>query len=394
MRLFKKLKNTNRIFLDFASATPQLDEVTEVMKKYQNENFYNPSAIYQEGTIIRDDLLRFRKILAKLLHASAQDIVFTSGGTESNNLALLGIFEAYKNKISKPHFIISSIEHSAVAEAAKEIKKRGGEVSTLEVDENGIVSVEKLKSLMTDRTVLVSIMLANNEIGTIEPIPRISRVIKEFRKSKETEFPFLHSDASQAANYLSLDISSLGVDLMTLDGSKIYGPKSIGILLIRPNVSLTPIIFGGGQEGGMRSGTENLSLIAGFTKALEIAQRDKDKERDRLERLKIFFIESISKDFPSLIINTPSKNSLPNIVSISIPGQIGEFIAIKLDQNGVMVSTGSSCGIFKDVGGSATIKGIGKDELAESTLRFSFGRSTKEEDLKKTLQVLKKILFS
>ncbi len=394
MSLFRSTKNTKRIFLDFASTTPQLSEVSEVMKKYQREAFYNPSAIYQEGTILRDDLLRLRKTVAQVLHASPTDIIFTSGGTESNNLALLGIFEAFRKNIKKPHFIISSIEHSAITEAAKEIENRGGAVSTIEVDENGKVDPEKLRSLLKEETVLVSIMLANNEIGTIEPISRLSRVIKEFRKDKEKNHPYFHTDASQAANYLSLDITSLGIDLMTLDGSKIYGPKGSGILLVRPNVNIEPIIFGGGQEGGMRSGTENVALIAGFTKALEIAQKNKDKERDRLEKLKIYFIENIEKEFPGMIINTPKKDSLPNIISISIPDQIGEFLAIKLDQKGIMVSTGSSCGIFKDVGGSNTIKSIGKKDLAESTLRFSLGKTTEEKDLKKTLQILKKILFS
>jgi cysteine desulfurase len=393
MSLFSKQDKTKRIFLDYASTTPLLHEVKEVMDVYFSKNFYNPSAIYIEGKVVREELNLLRQKTARLLHASSKDIIFTSGGTESNNQALLGIFEAVRIKIDKPHFIISAIEHSAITEAAKEIVERGGEVSIIPVDEKGRVSPENIKNLIKNKTVLISVMLANNEIGTIEPVSKISRVIKEYRKKTDSQFPYFHTDASQAANYISLDITSLGVDLLTLDGSKIYGPKGIGILLARQDILIKPIIFGGGQEKGLRSGTENMALISGFTKALEIADRDKEKEAERLNKIKDFFITNIEKDFPKLIINTPTEDSLPNIVSISIPDQIGEFIAIKLDQEGIMVSTGSSCGVFKDIGSSTTIKGIGKEDLAESTIRFSFGRDTDEESIKKTLQALKKILF-
>jgi cysteine desulfurase len=394
MRLFGNQNNSARIFLDYAASTPILPEVKKEMEKYQYDYFHNPSAIYKEGTILRAAITNYRKEVARLLHASYKDIIFTSGGTEANNQALLGIFEAVREKIKKPHFIISSIEHSAISEAAKEIEKRGGEVAILSVDEYGKVNPEDLKRLLKNETVLVSVMLANNEIGTVEPISKIARIIKEFRKEKNSEYPYFHSDASQGANYLNLDITSLGVDLLTLDGSKIYGPKSIGILLARQSVLIKPIIFGGGQERGLRSGTENVALISGFTKALNIAQSEKGIEKNRLDKLKRCFIEEIKNNFPNVIINTPIEESLPNIVSISIPNQIGEFLAIKLDQEGIMISTGSSCGIFKDIGGSITVKSIGKEDLAESTLRFSFGRGTTEKDLKKTLQILKKILFS
>lgn len=394
MSLFSKATKPRRIFLDFASTTPMLPEAKKEMEKYFSDKFYNSSAIYKEGTANRDDLLEYRKKVARILHASHKDIVFTSGGTESNNQAILGIFESMKDQVKKPHIVISSIEHSAIKEASKEIETRGGEVSIIDVDENGIIKIEELKKSIKENTILVSVMLANNEIGTIEPIPRIARVIKEFRKMKNTNFPFFHTDASQAANYLSLDISSLGVDLLTLDGSKIYGPKGIGILVVKSEVKIRPIIFGGGQEGGLRSGTENLPSVSGFTKALEIVQNEKESETNRLNELKNFFIENIQKEFPNLIINTSLTDSLPNIVSVSFPGSLGEFLALKLDQEGIMVSTGSSCGIYKDVGGSSTVKGIGKEDLSESTIRFSFGRTTTKKELNKTLQILKKILFS
>lgn len=392
MSLFKKNKKTKRIFLDYASATPILKEAKKEMDKYYIEDFYNPSAIYKEGKQIREDLNTYRKKVAQILHASSKDIIFTSGGTESDTQALLGVFEAAKTKISKPHFIISAIEHSAILESAKEIVRRGGELSIIPVNKDGIVLLEDLKKELKLSTVLVSVMLGNNEIGTIEPVSKIGRIIKEFRKTNSSQYPYFHSDASQAANYLELDINSLGVDLLTLDGSKIYGPKGSGVLVVRHNVEISPIIFGGGQERGLRSGTENLPLIAGFTKALEIISSEKDLETKRLEKLKNLFISKIKKDFPEAIINTPQE-SLPHIVSISIPGILGELIAIKMDLHGIMISTGSSCGIFKDQGGSLTIKALSNEDLAESTLRFSFGRDTTEKDINTALESLKKSLF-
>jgi cysteine desulfurase len=392
MKLFGKNKKSQRIFLDYASATPMLPEVKFAMDKYFNTDFYNPSAIYKEGKKLQEELVFFRKEIAKILHVSNKDIIFTSGGSESDNQAILGVFEFVKEKVKVPHMIISSIEHAAVIEAAKEMVRRGGELTMLGVNEEGLVSLEELKNSIKPNTVLVSIMLANNEIGTIEPISKISRIIKEFRKKNQSEYPYFHSDASQAVNYLDININSLGVDMFTLDGGKFYGPKSTGLLVIRPNVKIKPIIFGGGQERGLRSGTENLALIAGLYTALKIVTEEKQKEKDRLEKLKNFFIETLKKDFEDIIINTP-KISLPHIVSISKKGIIGELIALKLDNEGIMISTGSSCGIFKDIGGSETIKALSKDDLAESTLRFSFGRYTNEKDIKITLKILKKSLF-
>ncbi len=391
MNIFTK-KAPERIFLDYASSTPLLPEARKSMEEYFRDDFYNPSAIYLEGKKIRDELNNFRTEIARLLHVSAKDIIFTSGGSESDNLALLGVFEAFNHKLEKPHFIISDIEHSAIMEAAKEIERRGGEVTKIRVNEEGIVSVEEIKNSLKANTVLVSVMLANNEIGTIEPIAKIARIVKEYRKEKETRFPYLHTDASQGANYLSLDLESLGVDMLTLDGGKIYGPRGSGILAVRPGVEIKPIIFGGGQEKGLRGGTENMALISGFSTALLIVQSDRLEESKRLEKIKKYFLEDIKSNFNGVLINTPTDVSLPNIVSISTPNILGELIAIKLNKEGILVSTGSSCGTFKNEGGSVTIKAIGRKHLSESTLRFSFGRHTTLNDIKHALNILKKII--
>lgn len=380
-----KLLSKKRIFLDHASTTPVLPEVRRAMEKYWLKDFYNPSAIYEEGLHIRRDIEAFRANVARLLSAGAKDVIFTGSGTESDNLAILGTFEASRATFKKPHLIISSVEHPAVREAANEVVRRGGEVSIVPVDENGLVSPQSVLECITDETFLVSIMLANNEIGTIEPVSKIARLVRENRKKRESEYPYIHTDASQAANYIHVDVTRLNVDLLTLDGSKLYGPKGIGVLVARPNVHLRPMIFGGGQEKGLRSGTENAALIAGFSTALEIASRDREYETARLEDLRVFFIQEIKRSVPNVVINAEHVPHLPHIVSVSIPGYIAEFIAIKLDRNGILVSTGSACGTRGETGGSETIRAIGFPELGESTIRFSFGRNTTKKDLVRAL---------
>src|ERR1035437_8503202 len=343
MSLFKP----KRIYLDYASTTPVLPEVKKVMDKYLSKDFYNPSAIYKEATEVKREINESRTSIARILGLKNKDIYFTGSGTESINLAILGIFEQTRSKIEKPHIIISSIEHLAVKESAKEVERRGGEVTVVNVDENGRVSPQEVLNSIKTNTVLVSIMLANNEVGTIEPISKISRLINEYKKKHGTIFPFMHTDASQAVNYHKVYMPSLGVDMMTLHGSKIYGPKGIGILAKRPYVELQPIIFGGGQENGLRSGTENVAQIIGFARALEIAEKDREKESIRIEKFQEKFIKEIKKYLPEAIINTPEIDKLPNIVSVSMQGMLAEFVAIKLDLAGFLVSTGSACGFNK-----------------------------------------------
>jgi len=357
MSLFKK----KRIFLDYAAGVE------------------NPSAIYAEGVAAKRKLEEARTKIARILEVQARDIVFTSGGTEADNLAMLGVFEKSREKISKPHVIISSIEHPAIKECAKEIVRRGGEMTVVEAEE-GIVSAEKIARAIKENTVLVSVMYANNETGAIQPVSKIAKLVAEYKKTRGTKFPYVHTDASQAGNFLSLNMSSVGADLMTLDASKMSGPKGAGLLVVRPHVELSPILFGGGQERGLRSGTENISAIVAFAEALERAQAHRESESERLEKLKNIFISSIEQSLPQAIINTPEKHSLPNIVSISFPGQLHEFLAIKLDEKGICVSTGSSCA-------------SSKDEEEKEALRFSFGTKTTENDVREAIRVLKEIVL-
>ena len=387
------LFGSKRIFLDHASTTPIHKDVLKAMLPYLTKDFANPSAIYKEGKLMRERLEKYRTDVARMIDAGVKDIVFTGSGTESDNLAILGVYEASKAEVEKPHFIISAIEHPGIKETIKEVVKRGGEATIISVDEEGRVNPYEIYKALTPNTVLVSVMLANNEIGTIEPIGKISRLVREYRVTHNSKFPYMHTDASQAANYLKISLSSLGVDLLTLDASKMYGPKGIGVLVVRPHTTLHPLIFGGGQEWGLRSGTESLALIAGFTEALKIAERDREKETVRLSKLKEIFIEDIRSTISEAIINTPKENSLPNIISISIPGMLAEFVAIKLDKAGFMISTGSSCGSIKDSGGTQTVVALGRPEHKESTLRFSLGRSTTKKYVLEVLEEFKKIML-
>lgn len=359
MSLFKK----KRIFMDYAGGRD------------------NPSAIYAEGVEARRKLENARTSIARILHAGSKDIIFTSGGTESDNLAILGVFEACRHATSTRHIIISSVEHPAIEETAREVERRGGEVTIIQTDEEGRVSPQEVLSAVKENTILISISLANGETGTIQPISKIGRLVREYRKDKNTIFPYLHTDASQAAKLLDLNVESLRVDLMTLDGSKVSGSHGSGCLVVRPNVDLYPIIFGGGQERGLRSGTENVSAIVAFAEALTLANKNREKESRRLNLLREFFIKEIKKKLlaggTSVIINGSSdpELQLPNIINLSIPNTLAEFVALKLDQKGIMVSVGSACNSRKNL-------------PDKENIRFSFGEFTTKSEIVRTLKAL------
>lgn len=392
MDWFNKKK---RIYMDYAAATPILPEVKAVMEKYFSESFHNPSAIYEEGVAVKKEMEDARSRVARLLEATPKSIVFTASGTESDNLVIFGAFEAFKRaEVRKPHLIISSIEHPAVMSAAEEVKARGGEVSVVEVGEDGLVSPEAIKKLIKKNTFLISIGLGNSEIGTVQPIAKIGRLIREYRKENKSAYPYLHTDASQAANFFNIGLEHLQVDLLTLDGSKIYGPKGVGVLALKPSVKIHPIIFGGDQEGGRRAGTLNTALVAGFAAALEIALRDREAETKRLETFRKFFVENVLKNAPGVVINGSPESHLPNIVSVSVPGALSELILLKLDKEGVLASVGTACSLDGKVSGSPVIRAIGKPELAEATLRFSFGRQTTPDEIRKTTQIFCRVASS
>lgn len=370
------------IYLDFAAATPIDDKVLAVMRPYFQAKFHNPSATYLAAESVRKDLQKAREQIALILGAKPAEIIFTAGGTEANNLAVQGIMKKFPGK----KLIVSAIEHESVLAPASRHK-----IKFAKVTGDGIVDVESLARLIDDETVLVSIMYANNEIGTIQPIRRVAEKIKEVRKTRQqngNKLPiYLHTDAAQAGNYLDLHVSRLGVDLISINGGKIYGPKQSGVLYVASHVTLEPIIFGGGQERGYRSGTENVANCLGLAAALKIAQENREKESRRLSQLQEKFIKELNK-IPDMVINGSMKHRLPNNVHITIPGQDNERLIMELDERGILAAAGSACSASNEEP-SHVLKAIGlADKAAESSLRFSMGRSTTEAEIVKAAKML------
>lgn len=372
-----------RIYLDHAATTYMDPKVRESMKPYWEENFGNPSSIYEEGREAKRAISNARLKVAEVLNARPDEIIFTSGGTESDNIAILGLARSYKNKGN--HIITSKIEHHAVLDSCKKLEKEGFEISYIDVDKDGILDLKQFKSALKYETILVSIMYANNEIGSIQPIKEIAKIIRNHKA-------ILHTDAVQAPSYLDLNVLKLGVDLMTLNGSKIYGPKGVGLLYKKRGSKIEPLVYGGGQEAGLRSGTENVAGIVGFAKAIELAQKDKEKESERLIKLRDYFIEEILKTLPKSQLNGSQKDRLPNNVNISIMGIEGEAMVLYLDAKGVACSTGSAC--TSDIlEPSHVIKAIKTpDDYAHGSLRFTMGKKTTKADIDYLLKVLPEVI--
>ena len=292
------------------------DYAEKSMTPFFKSFFGNASSIYEEGRIVRTAIENTRKKIAKIINALPEEIIFTSGGTEGNNLAIEGATGNHFKKAGG-HIIASKIEHPSVLNVVKELEKRGLQATYLNVDRLGVVNLEELKNSLRKDTILVSIIYANHEIGTIQPIAEISKIIREFNEKNQTNVLF-HIDACQAGNYLDLDVKKLGVDLMTINGSKLYGPKGTGFLFARKGVKISPLFFGGEQEKKIRPGTENVAGIIGLGAALELAQKIRQKESKRLIALRDYFIKEVLKRIPGTVLNGHSDMRLPNNINISI----------------------------------------------------------------------------
>lgn len=378
---------SKQIYLDYAAATPMDAKVLAAMRPYFTEKFYNPSALYLASKKVKKDLDAARANVAYWLGCRPSEIVFTAGGTEANNMAVAGVMD----KAPDSKMVISAIEHESVREPAKKY-----EHSEVKVDTKGLVNLHDLDKKVTDNTVLVSVIYANNEIGTIQPIKDISKQLKliraQRRKRGQTLPLYLHVDAAQAGNYLDLHVDRLGVDLMTLNGGKIYGPKQSGILFVRAGIELAPLHRGGGQEYGLRSGTENVAYSIGFATALDIAQKQRKSESDRLVKLQNIFFEELKSQFPNCVINGSLKDRLPNNISVTFPGVDNERLTMQLDEQGILCATGSACSASKEES-SYVLRAIGVDETsARSTLRFTLGRGTTSQQLKTVIRTLEGIL--
>ena len=375
-----KSKDKKSAYFDHAAGTYLSNQALAAMMPFFNKDFGNPSSLHSEGKKAEMGLKDSRRMAADLIGALPENIVFTSGGTESDNLAIYGIAKAHE-KHGK-HIISSPIEHHAVINSLEDLKKQGWEITYVQPDSKGFIKIGDIVKAIRPDTVLISLAYANNEIGTIYPIPEIGKQILQYRKTNNTIYPFFHTDACQAAGYLDLDVEKLHVDLMAISGSKIYGPKGVGMLYVRRGVTIKPQIMGGDQERGARSGTENTPGIAGLVKALELAQKNREKESARLEVLLKYLWEKIHKLIPDIRLNGPEigPQRLPNNLNISFLDTEGEALLLYLDEYGIMCSTGSACAA-RTLEPSHVLKALGIPAVeARGAARFSLGmRNTKKD---------------
>lgn len=382
------------IYLDHAAATPLDPRVKAAMEPYWSEAYGNASALYRQGRLAKDAVDGAREKVARVLGCRDGEIIFTAGSTEADNIAIFGAANLLRGQ--GRHLITTAFEHHAGLRAFEALERDGWEVTYLPVGAEGIVDSRAVGAAVRSDTILVSVMYANNEIGTIQPISKISRILKDER-CKRTEdgrsLPlYFHCDASQAAGYLDLNVERMGVDLMSLNGGKIYGPKGSGCLFIRSGVRLKPVFHGGGQEKNLRSGTENIPLIAGFAEALELADAGREAEAARQASLRDYFIGRITAEIPKTVLNGDPEQRLPNNVNVSILDVEGEAVILYLDAKGIAVSTGSAC-TSATLDPSHVILALGKPyEYAHSSIRFTLGRATTEEELDYVMEVLPPIV--
>jgi len=393
--LFSKQKNKReKIYLDHAAATPLDPEVSAAMQSDADDSWYNPNALYQGAISVRNRIETSRINVAHLLKARSSEIYFTDGATEANNIALLGVISAWKkqNPEQKAHVITTLIEHPSVLETCRFLEERGTEATYLSVDKNGHIDIKELKKNLKENTVLVSIGYANGEIGSIQDIRGIAKTLRHARKQKETSYPYFHTDAVQAVNYLPMGVTQLGIDLMTINAAKIYGPKKSGVLYIKSGTEIDPIMFGGSQEFGLRPGTENPSLIFGMEKSLERALGMQESESLRLAELRTQFIAQIESEISNVHINAHTSEVLPNIVNISIPDISSEEIVLRLDAVGIMASIKSACKSGEDGDSHVIVALRGENQENTGSIRFSMGRETKKSHIDRTVTELAKIV--
>jgi cysteine desulfurase len=429
---------TGKFYFDYAASTPVDPAVLRAMNPYFTEKFGNPGSLHSFGQVAIAALDRARETVANSIGAQFREVIFTASATEANNLALYGAYfrfkEAYPEKT--PKMIISAIEHESVIETARFLESQGAKLAIIPVDKIGIIDIKQLAGELDTATCIVSVMYVNNEIGSVQPITEISNIIQNFRSTKSEErnskhiqksrikngdfrlvsdfdirisdFPLFHTDAAQAFCYFDCTARNLGIDLMTLSSQKIYGPKGAGALYANSkyearnsNLSaVSPLIRGGNQEFGMRSGTENIPAIVGMGKAVESADKNREQETKRISELKTYSWRELKKIFPHARVNGPapeqlprkSESAAPHILNVSFPGHTSQDLLIRLDLAGFAVSAGSAC-TARSLEASHVLTALGTDKKrALSSIRFSFGKPTTSEEIKELLNILKKIL--
>jgi cysteine desulfurase len=373
------------IYLDNAASTAVHPEVIKEMIPYFDTQYGNPSSIHQFGRKAKNAIEKARKQVAALIGAEPGEITFTSGGTESNNTIFLGCPKFQGEKFELNHIIISSIEHDAVLEPVREFEKYGVQVTYLPVDEHGLVNPDDITKSINEKTTIVSIMLANNEVGTIQPIKEISKICNKY------QIP-LHTDAVQAVGKIPINVKELGVDALSISSHKINGPKGVGALFIKKGFTVSANIVGGGQENGMRSGTENVASIVGFGKACEIA---KDKLSDNISHFQTLhssMLSKIVKEIPHVKLNGHTEKRIFNNIHLTFLGVNGEDLIIKLDEHSIAASTGSACSVHTQKA-SHVLKAMGfNHEQISGSLRISFGYMNTLDEVKQAVEVLKKVV--
>ena len=394
---------SGRIYLDHASATPLREDARAAMRRAEDLSG-NPGSIHAEGVAAKRSLEDSRTTIARVLACKPREIVFTSGLTEANNLAVLGFAQALDTagrNIAHTHWITSSIEHPSVLECFAELERLGARVSHAEPDRTGVVAAESIARMLQKETVLVSIGWANSEIGTVQPLSDIAQAIRAHKK--ESELPVLfHSDAGQAPLYRAPVVHSLGVDLFSLGSGKLYGPRGVGALFAGKNAELAAVVVGGGQERGLRAGTEPVALAAGFAAALARAENERVAEGRRIKKLRDEFAAALMKRIPGAVVNGDLDRSLPHMFNISIPGVNSEYLVLALDKAGLALSTKAACSEGR-TGESHVVAALGDAtkggtvrmqarERAQNTLRFSLGRETGASEIKRAANILGEVM--
>jgi cysteine desulfurase len=372
-----------KVYLDHSATTPLRPEVLKAMLPYLESRFGNASSIHGFGREAKVALEEAREKVAEVIHAASSEVFFTSGGTESDNLAIKGT--AFANRKKGKHIIISEIEHHAVLESCKFLEKEGFEVTYLPADSQGLVDPDDLKKAIRDDTTLVSIMHVNNEVGSIQPVEELCAIAKD-------KGAYFHSDAVQSVGKIRVDVQTSNVDMLSMSGHKIYGPKGVGALYVRKGVRITPWTHGGYHERSRRAGTENVPGIVGFARALELMNQELEDRREQMKNLTETFYRKLVESIPDVVLYCDSNKRIPNILSLSFKGVEGESVILSLDLKGVAVASGSACtsGTLEP---SHVLSAMGvPPEVAQGAVRFSFGRDNTMDDVEYVLSLLPEIV--
>ena len=377
------------VYMDHAATTPMREEVLQRMIPFMKENYGNPSSIYTLAQQARNAVDESRRTIAKLVGCRSSEITFTSGGTESDNAAIKGA--AFAMRHLGNHIITTSIEHHAVLHTCMQMEQFGFEVTYLPVDEEGKVNISDVENAITDKTILVSIMAANNEIGTVQPIAEITNRVKDAATSMGTSI-LVHTDAVQAMGQIPVNVKNWPVDMLSMSAHKFYGPRGVGALYIKRGTPFEPLLMGGGQERQRRSGTENVPAIVGMELALSLTVMEQEEQGKKLSRYRDAIIEGLSKNVEGILINGHRRDRLPNNVSVSFLGVEGEPILLGLDFSGICASSGSACS-SASLEPSHVLLAIGRTaDQAQGTLRITLGRDNTQEDVDYLLEVLPKLV--